>query len=729
MRTDHDTRELHSEGIQAKRKFAISQRNVAFILELLRSSIYSDKVKAVIREYSSNAMDAHAVLGKKNLPIKVVLPTSLEPTLSIRDFGPGMSEEEIFEVLTQYGESTKRGDDDQTGMLGIGAKSGFAYGDSFTVISWNGGTKKIYFAVLDETEEGEIQLMDESPCGDETGTEIQIPVRAQDIREFERKAQSIYTYYDPQPEINTTLAKPERYIKDLGFFHNQDDNCWSRDDRGNWVALMGNVPYRIDLDQIDSELAEAAVSKETLERTGGGLKFPIGGIQFAASREELKYTPKTRKALAEKFAALIDAFIEESLETLRGTTKTEWEKRLHTLKLVSHLKIRIPTKYSEYSLKEVLLGTKVTAPEGKNDYVYPKTFTMVYQKTAVHQVNISINTRLVLKDDPRPLEGFNLEHWDHLIRPVHGVPLEEVEKELETYLKDHLLTGIPSVRLTTMNWSQFRNNQHAPKTPNIKHRVSTFRLREDKGSFGYPWSNNWHIETREPTEEDVYVIINQFQAVECDHFYDLYLKDKEAAAFFKVDMPPIYGYKTTAKEPVKNEDLLGTEYQEWREGFFLSLLTPERVDQAQKLRWSNIISEDNHVYWDLRHNISQVIEQLKTKLGETHSLVNFLEHYKQARTTNKLGTQARDAMGYLLKQTGKQTDIQYEAELAQQALYKIYPLLKLDEGLGKLADGDSEQWINYLQLVDSYRKLADLHSVQSSTAQEEDPNIDQELVV
>ena len=92
----------------------------------------------------------------------------MDPTLFIRDFGPGLSRNDVFSVFTQYGASTKRNDDNSVGMLGIGSKSGFSYADSFTITSWNGGTKSIYVAVLDETDKGIINLMHEEPCGDET---------------------------------------------------------------------------------------------------------------------------------------------------------------------------------------------------------------------------------------------------------------------------------------------------------------------------------------------------------------------------------------------------------------------------------------------------------------------------------------------------------------------------------------------------------------------------------
>src|ERR1051325_3005995 len=170
-------REVATGGVASSSAFGISLKDEAHIMSILRDTLYSDKVLAIIREYSSNAWDAHREVGKDKTPIKVTIPTTMEPNLIIQDFGPGLSHEAVFEVYTQYGASTKRDSDKSVGMLGIGSKSGFAYSDSFTVTSCHGGMKRTYVAVLDESDKGAINLLAEEPCGDETGITIQIPVR------------------------------------------------------------------------------------------------------------------------------------------------------------------------------------------------------------------------------------------------------------------------------------------------------------------------------------------------------------------------------------------------------------------------------------------------------------------------------------------------------------------------------------------------------------------------
>jgi len=79
--------------------FKIQTNSKAF--EILSSNIYTHKERAVIREISCNARDAHIAAGH-NDPIKVHLPTKLEPWFTVRDFGIGLSDEDVRNIFTTY---------------------------------------------------------------------------------------------------------------------------------------------------------------------------------------------------------------------------------------------------------------------------------------------------------------------------------------------------------------------------------------------------------------------------------------------------------------------------------------------------------------------------------------------------------------------------------------------------------------------------------------------------
>ena len=89
------------------------------------------------------------------------MPTRFNPHFTVRDFGDGLSHDDVCNIYVRYCKSTKRQSNAFTGQLGIGCKSGFAYGDSFTVTSYHKGVKTTYVAQIDETSQGKIIKMDD----------------------------------------------------------------------------------------------------------------------------------------------------------------------------------------------------------------------------------------------------------------------------------------------------------------------------------------------------------------------------------------------------------------------------------------------------------------------------------------------------------------------------------------------------------------------------------------
>ena len=93
-------------------------RNSAKAFNILSSGLYANKVKAIVRELSCNAVDSHAAAGKHDTPFDVHLPNQLEPWFAIRDYGTGLSHEQVTNIYTTYFESTKTASNEFIGALG-----------------------------------------------------------------------------------------------------------------------------------------------------------------------------------------------------------------------------------------------------------------------------------------------------------------------------------------------------------------------------------------------------------------------------------------------------------------------------------------------------------------------------------------------------------------------------------------------------------------------------------
>lgn len=704
MRAAQTNREITSSGVKAQASFGISLRNQAHLMTILRDTLYSDKVLAVLREYSANAWDSHRTSGCADRPIRIKMPTSMDLTLSIRDYGAGLSEEEVFTVFTQYGESTKRDSDDAVGMLGIGSKSAFAYSDSFTVTSWNGGMKSVYVAVLDESDVGVINKLHEEPCGDETGLEVQVPIRPEDVREFHDKAQGLFPYFRPLPDINIQLPSVSLDTRKHG--------CFNREAR-EWVGVMGCIPYRINVRQVQKDLEQAGIW-EIINRSKGFIYFEIGEVQINASREELKYSTYTRQALVRKFQGLVDEYVESVVETLQSNDKSPWEKRVEAVYITHDMKISLPDRFKEWRDNYVLLlGPEEPEPETKDGEEVegevpeksrrPKTFTLVSNGKVTWSLPVHRGTRLVWKDDDRPLKGFRLGFRDILVRPRLDATPDEVRKELELVLETSKATGVPMVNLSTFSWFEPSEGSKVKPATNKKHLVNSFKLVDGTLVECDPYSRNWQVAQWEPSDNDVFVVISKFRLLDgSSKIYSQINRDREIIKWLGGTFPTIYGHKSTAKRPVDEALCKGTPYRDWRVKYMLSLLKPGLRKEIELWRTDQKFKTfQTPRHKDLRSNAQKIGEFLTEQLGKDHALTRMIMKIYEARIfVSKSTPTYLSNIEDLASRLGSEVSNKVEEET--KALMKAYPLMGAVGGLRALAYKEYlGEWVDYVKLVDS----------------------------
>lgn len=251
----------------------------AFIMQALQK-LYSDREMAVLRELATNARDAHIDAGRAHLPIEISIQANEldDPYLVIKDFGHGLTIEDIENIYSRYGVSTKRDTNEQTGSLGFGCKSPLAYTDQFTLTSICNGVRILVLVSKDEGG-GNMQIVDTSATDEHSGVTIQIPLARHHT--FMLKAERLFRFWEP----GTVLVNgkdPER-IKGRKI----NDDLMIIDGRTSYL-VMGNVPYPIDTDYLKHELnyEHSLVAR-----------VPLGSVQFVPSREALDYTAETRAVL------------------------------------------------------------------------------------------------------------------------------------------------------------------------------------------------------------------------------------------------------------------------------------------------------------------------------------------------------------------------------------------------------------------------------------------------
>jgi hypothetical protein len=321
---------------------------------ILSSGLYANKIRAIIRELSCNAVDSHAAAGKRDTPFDVHLPNTLEPYFSIRDYGTGLSAEQVTQIYTTYFESTKTASNDFIGALGLGSKSPFSYTDNFTVTAIQGGRKGIYTAFINGDGVPSIALMLQEDTDEPTGVEVKFSVNDRyDFDKFRQEARIVYKHFALRPVVSGN--------GDFGFV---DANYESVDivpgvhsfkDRSNSVAIMGNIAYPVEV-----PAADGSIPPELRQMLACGLEmhFGIGELDFQASREGLSYIPSTVAAIKAKLEqvnaalALVIAREADVIENLWDRAVFLHRKKEHRLWTAAVAKYAQDTALSTYNDKQ-----------------------------------------------------------------------------------------------------------------------------------------------------------------------------------------------------------------------------------------------------------------------------------------------------------------------------------------------------------------------------------------
>ena len=274
----------------------------AHAFDIIADKIYTYKERAVIREISCNAHDSHVEAGNPQ-PFDVHLPTHLESWFSVRDYGTGLSDEDIRAIYCTAFKSTKQDSNEVVGCLGLGTKSPFSLADSFTVKSWHGGYCRTYSMYRDEFRKPQVALLTEEPSDEPCGIEVSVNVEDR-VSRFEDEAVKVFRYWSYTPNINNKNVIEQ--IADLRKEHTLKGKDFSLSKSyGSMKAVMGNVAYDIpdELDEFDAD---------------GCLMFELGEIHFDAGRENLSLDDKTRAAIKAKFASVKQRLAEVAIQQIES---------------------------------------------------------------------------------------------------------------------------------------------------------------------------------------------------------------------------------------------------------------------------------------------------------------------------------------------------------------------------------------------------------------------------
>lgn len=307
------------------------------------TDMYQYPGMAVLREYTTNALDAHVEAGVTD-PIEVKLPSRWDSTLRIRDYGAGLDLEQVETVYTRYGASTKRDTNDQTGAFGLGCKSGLAYSNQFSVVSVKDGLKHRMTIHRDPDGASSVTVTsgDGEPTDDRSGVEIVIPTKRFDT--FEDQARKLFRFW-AEGTVLVNGEPPERV-----------DGMWLTDTlvltetgSNESFVVMGGVPYPIEFEKLAFKEKHSLVAF-----------VPIGSVAPSYNRESLHMTPETKTTIAQveaEFAAKVQTQVQREVDK----AATAWE----AIKTAQHWHTILPghSRASEYRWRGRTMPTEHKIPE------------------------------------------------------------------------------------------------------------------------------------------------------------------------------------------------------------------------------------------------------------------------------------------------------------------------------------------------------------------------------
>jgi hypothetical protein len=295
------------EGEQTQESIGMSLDldSAQILMQMLSKNLYSDDIGSTVRECASNALDSHRRAGTTD-PIVVSFQIASDNNnyeFTVEDFGIGLDADDVKNIISKYGKSTKRDSANELGMMGLGFKAPLAYSSSFYFVARKNGVERKYMMYEGE-DVNTIDLLYETPTMQRNGVKIIVPV----------------SYYD-RSSFYTKIREQLAYFENVYFNVNDIDNNFviNRHELFQWSPLASDRNLHICLDNVYYPLDFKKLGIDTIS-------FPIAlrlglsdGVFPTPNRESLRYTKEAMVVIMNKIKQIANYFVEKYNESVRDT--------------------------------------------------------------------------------------------------------------------------------------------------------------------------------------------------------------------------------------------------------------------------------------------------------------------------------------------------------------------------------------------------------------------------
>jgi hypothetical protein len=274
------------------------------LMQMLSKNLYSDDIGSAIRECASNALDSHRRAGVDE-PIIVSLKASSYNNYEfcVEDFGIGLDADDVKNIISKYGKSTKRNSATELGMMGLGFKAPLAYSSSFYFVCRKNGMERKYMMYEGE-DTNTIDLLYEKETTERNGVKIIIPVKYGDKWQFHKKIKEQLCYFE---SVYFDVPEDSSITNDFVISRHEHFQFSEMSTDRNLHICLDNVYYPLDFGKVGIDKIEFPVA----------LRFSLSdGIYPTPNRESLRYTQEAKEIIKKKLADVADYFVTKYNETV-----------------------------------------------------------------------------------------------------------------------------------------------------------------------------------------------------------------------------------------------------------------------------------------------------------------------------------------------------------------------------------------------------------------------------
>lgn len=686
--------EIERIGIQTDQAFTI--KFDAKMAKILADGLYSDKVQSVIRELSCNAWDSHVEAGNMNQPFEVHIPNTIEPWFSVKDYGVGLTHEQVISIYTCYGASTKTNSNAVIGQLGLGSKSPFSICNAFDVSSRKDGVENHYSMYKDELGMPSVAHLGSSPTTEPNGVTVKMPVHGEQRREFTDKAKEVFKWFAVKPIVQGIDGL---VIEQIAYSYEGKD--WairkpSKDHYGYYrtgkpVALMGMVAYPLDLNSIPG-LDDSYTMLMDMPLV---LRFEIGDLEVAANREALGYDSRTCDNIKARLATLVTE-LGQRFEREISTAATLWQakKKFNDIFGDGDYGRQFRQVFGNTGLNwngEVIKSNSHSFTITENDKVH-----MFNEKYKGGRRVTELNVSLTCDDDTVIM--FN----DLKIGGVGRAKLYHKEHDHDKVIwLFSEATDLEKIKNDLGNPPQVVFTSTLPKpVGSMSDRTNTLRWREIQTESSM---KGWEQVSIDLDEGGYYVEISSWDVVGLPgNDLGMIVRTAKAAGIIASDAK-IYAMRAGNKKIVRESD-------DWVE--LLAYVKEETAKQVKANNLAQVIADSEEF-----QSVSSISRWTMWK-----NLDSFKDHdgvmYKFAAEAAEMYESVRqigkncDYLRSLAVKLGIALDTvtpRYQLRDGLNAVFKAYPMLTFGGGWGSYGDEDVRKAINYVNYVDATKTFYDLN--------------------